>query len=201
MRFPSVLRTLQRRYGRVALSYFVKLLRHFARGFRCVVPCARGYPPSDAPTGDDSYSQDLLTGDVIAYTPGAGEAAGSPYTVTVSATDGLGNLTETDIEVQIAPNLAPTLQPIADQTVVAGQVVSFLISATDADGPGPLTLSQTNDLPGAEPTFTQDDAGSGSFSWTSGPADDGTYSITVSATDGLGNLSQRTVTVRVDPVP
>ena len=41
-------------------------VRHFGRGWRSVIPSARGYPPSDAPVGDDSYSQDLMTGDVIA---------------------------------------------------------------------------------------------------------------------------------------
>jgi len=47
-------------------------VRHFMRGWRCIIPSARGYPPSDTPIWDNSYSQDLLTKDVIAILDAAG---------------------------------------------------------------------------------------------------------------------------------
>ncbi len=47
-------------------------VRHFARGWRCLIPCARGYPPSDTPQDDDAYSQELMTADAIAILDAAG---------------------------------------------------------------------------------------------------------------------------------
>lgn len=41
-------------------------VRHFSRTYRCIVFAARGYPPSDVPTGQDSYSQDRAILDVLA---------------------------------------------------------------------------------------------------------------------------------------
>jgi pimeloyl-ACP methyl ester carboxylesterase len=47
-------------------------VQHFARSWRCVVPSARGYPPSDVPVGDAAYSQDLMTADVVSVLDAAG---------------------------------------------------------------------------------------------------------------------------------
>lgn len=33
-------------------------VRHFARRYRCITYCARGYPPSDVPEGSERYSQE-----------------------------------------------------------------------------------------------------------------------------------------------
>jgi pimeloyl-ACP methyl ester carboxylesterase len=41
-------------------------VRHFCRSHRCVTFAARGYPPSDVPTDDAGYSQDLARADVLA---------------------------------------------------------------------------------------------------------------------------------------
>ena len=40
--------------------------RHLARGWRCITMSARGYPPSDVPTDEAAYSQDLANRDAIA---------------------------------------------------------------------------------------------------------------------------------------
>jgi pimeloyl-ACP methyl ester carboxylesterase len=45
---------------------------YFARGWRCVTVVARGYPPTDAPRGDEFYSQDLANADAIAVLDAAG---------------------------------------------------------------------------------------------------------------------------------
>src|SRR5262245_32097951 len=39
-------------------------LRHFARRYRCIAYCARGYPPSDVPEGFERYSQERARDDV-----------------------------------------------------------------------------------------------------------------------------------------
>ncbi|MHB1738708.1 MAG: alpha/beta fold hydrolase [Actinomycetes bacterium] len=41
-------------------------VRHFSRTYRCIVFAARGYPPSDVPTEQASYSQDRAVLDVLA---------------------------------------------------------------------------------------------------------------------------------------
>ena len=41
-------------------------VRHFARRYRCIAYNARGYPPSDVPTGGEAYSQDRARDDIRA---------------------------------------------------------------------------------------------------------------------------------------
>lgn len=41
-------------------------MRYFSRQYRCVTFSVRGYPPSDVPTRDEDYSQDIARDDVIA---------------------------------------------------------------------------------------------------------------------------------------
>jgi pimeloyl-ACP methyl ester carboxylesterase len=47
-------------------------LRYFSRQYRCVTYSARGYPPSDIPQEQSSYSQDIARDDVIAVMDGLG---------------------------------------------------------------------------------------------------------------------------------
>jgi hypothetical protein len=64
----------------------------------------------------------------------------------------------------LVSNQPPVLAPISNQSVVADTPLSFGVSATDTDGPAPLTLSAA-DLP-AGATFTDHLNGTGTFSWT-----------------------------------
>lgn len=45
-------------------------VRYFSRRYRCITFDARGYPPSDVPTSQDSYSQDHAVEDVVAVLDG-----------------------------------------------------------------------------------------------------------------------------------
>lgn len=47
-------------------------MRRFARRYRCITYAARGYAPSDIPTGIDSYSQRIAVEDAIAVLDGLG---------------------------------------------------------------------------------------------------------------------------------
>lgn len=47
-------------------------VRHFARTYRCLVPAARGFPPSDVPENPAAYSQDRAVADVLAVLDHAG---------------------------------------------------------------------------------------------------------------------------------
>ncbi len=78
-------------------------------------------------------------------------------------------------------NTAPTLQPIADRTILFGQSVSFTAVGADADVPAQtLTYSLA---PGA-PNGASIGAGTGAFTWTPSAAQvPGTNHITVRVTD------------------
>ncbi len=47
-------------------------VRHFSRSYRCLVPAARGFPPSDVPADPAAYSQDRAVTDVLAVLDHAG---------------------------------------------------------------------------------------------------------------------------------
>ena len=76
------------------------------------------------------------------------------------------------------------LSPISAQTVVAGQPLTFTLSASDPDNSN-LTFSG-NPLPGGATFGTS----TGVFAWTPTSSQTGTYSITFSVADGLLTNSQ-----------
>jgi RHS repeat-associated protein len=121
-------------------------------------------------------------------------------TITVRATD-LDGLTDTiDVPIRVTEvNRPPTLQPIEDRTVEAGEGVAFTAMASDPDRPvGSLRYSLSD---GAPPGATIDPA-SGRFHWTAQPSHpSGIYSFQVRVTDdGFPPLSD-IVDVRIEVVP
>ncbi|MEM7220376.1 MAG: putative Ig domain-containing protein [Pseudomonadota bacterium] len=122
------------------------------------------------------------------------------YTVTFTATDGQGGQSTQNLIVTVEESQAPTITPPGDQNVVEGQTLSFGITATDPDGPGPITLTQTNTLPGSAASFVDNTDGTGTLSWTSalGQASDQAYTVTFTATDGVGKQSSLMVNVFVN---
>jgi hypothetical protein len=85
------------------------------------------------------------------------------------------------------------VEPIPNKTVLAGLVVTFPVTATDSAGET-LTLS-ADGLP-AGATFKDNGDGTGVFTWRTGIAQAGEYTITFIATDGTGQGST-TVTIVV----
>jgi hypothetical protein len=99
----------------------------------------------------------------------------------------------------LAPNTPPTLAPIANQTVNAGQTVAFTASATDTDQP-PQDLTFNLLI---APTNATLDADSGDFSWRPLVSEaDTTNLITLEVTDsGNPNLSAtQSFAVTVNPL-
>ncbi len=47
-------------------------VRHFSRGYRCITPNARGYPPSDVPENLNQYGWELAVDDIAAVMRGLG---------------------------------------------------------------------------------------------------------------------------------
>ena len=102
---------------------------------------------SNLPYGVSStFATNPITGDASLLTLTASNYAVSATTnVTVIATAGLISHTQTialAVNGIVQPNTAPTLAPIAGQTVNVGQTVAFTASATDTDSP-PQTLTFT----------------------------------------------------------
>ena len=140
----------------------------------------------------------------LEWTPLAGESVDSPYYVTFIATDDAGAFSEltTSITVTAMPvNQAPVMVAIGDRDVIAGNLLSVSVNATDSDGPAPIVLT-TSQLPnGAE--FIDNGAGAGTLNWTPVEADtiNSPYSVTFTATDGAGAFSEQSIVIRVDTAP
>ena len=77
-------------------------------------------------------------------------------------------------------NQAPVLATIGSRTAAVGLSLAFTVSATDADGPAP-TLT-TSSLPQGA-SFTDNNNGTGSFSWTPTVGQIGVSAITFIASD------------------
>ena len=110
------------------------------------------------------------------------------FNVLVVVTDATGAVASEGFAWEIVTdNTAPTIATIGDRTVVAGELLSFSVSASDADGPGPLVLEATNLPNGA--SFTDSGSGTGQFSWTPTIADAvaSPFSVNFRATDDGGN--------------
>ena len=95
------------------------------------------------------------------------------------------------------PNHPPTLSPIGNKSIEAGELLTFMVEATDPDDDG-LTLTARNLPAGA--TFVDNGDGTGLFSWQTTIEDEGTYGdITFTATDdGSPQLSaSETISITV----
>jgi hypothetical protein len=90
----------------------------------------------------------------------------------------------------------PVLDPIGNKSVDEGELLEFTVTASDVDG-GDLTL--TADILGAY--FTDNGDGTGTFSWTPGTADEGSYAVTFSVEDDAALTDSETITISVGDVP
>lgn len=123
------------------------------------------------------------------FTAGTGAFSWSPnfaqsgnFSVTFTATDS-GNPALSDSETIVISvgevNRPPTLNPIGNQGVNEAEALNLQITSSDPDGDG-LTLTATG-LPNGS-TFTPN-GGNGTFSWTPGFGETGTYNVTFTVTD------------------
>ena len=149
-----------------------------------------GTPTFSLVSGPNAATVDAMTGEFNWVTT---EADGpGVYTVEVSATaedlvngESITMMTSFMITVNEV-NQAPVLDPIADQTVRAGDAFSLMVTATDADLPAQaLTYSATAES-GPLPSWLVFDAATQFFSGTPSEADEGTETIIVTVTDELG---------------
>ena len=136
-----------------------------------------GFASLDAPTsGAGSVST------TVTASPGAGDAAGSPYAAAIMATAGVTSDTENFQIIVTAGDHAPVLAAIGNKTIAEGDNTDYPISATDQDG-DLITISATLPPFGALNAPT---SGTGSvttsFNLAPGFSAAGSYSGTVTAT-------------------
>ncbi|UCD95389.1 MAG: IPT/TIG domain-containing protein [Candidatus Zixiibacteriota bacterium] len=105
------------------------------------------------------------------------------YQVTFYATDDIDTVSEVvDITVNDAGNQPPVLDSIGLKTVLEGGNLNFNVTASDPDGTIP-SLSATGVPTNA--TFTDNADGSGTFDFNPDLTQQGTYSVTFKAFDGI----------------
>ena len=144
----------------------------------------------------------ITAGGDFTWTPTEAQGPG-PYTFDVVVTDdGVPNEDDSEtITVTVDEvNVAPVLDPVGNQSIDEGSLLSFTATATDADLP-PNTL--TFSLAGTVPAGAGITAG-GLFSWTPTEAQGpGSFTFNVVVNDnGAPNLSDsEIITVTVNEVP
>ena len=149
------------------------------------------FSATDLPSGLSISSTGVISGTIAA----AGAATNSPYTVTVSATDGVstGSATFTWL---VDNSTNPTVTPPANQSNSEGDVVSGVKVTATEPNKNPLTFSATN-LPAGLSINSTTGVISGTIS--ANAATGSPYTVTVSATDGL-NTGSATFTWTVTPI-
>jgi phage I-like protein len=130
----------------------------------------------------------------FSWTPGFTQAGS--YPVVFRATDaGLAVDSESvTITVTDAGNQTPVLAAIGAQSTTENVLLSFSVSATDADATTPTLTTST--LPSGA-VFTDNGNGTGSFSWTPGFTQAGSYPVVFRATDAGLAVDSESVTITV----
>src|SRR6185503_7870406 len=120
------------------------------------------------------------------------------YAVTFTATNTLSGSASTAITVG-NQNQNPIVTAPATASVNEGSLLTFVVSATDADGDD-VTLSAPILPLGA--SFTDGGAGSntGTFNWTPGFNQAGPYSVTFNGSDGNGGSGSASTSITVNNV-
>lgn len=139
------------------------------------------YSAQNLPTGA------VFTGTTFAWTPDYTQSG--TYLLTFLANDGQATDSETITITVNDINTTPVLASIANRSVDENALLTFGVTATDADGDA-LTYSAQNLPVGAAFTNT-------TFTWTPTYDQGGTYYVTFNATDGILTDSQ-TVTITVN---
>ncbi|MFH1374703.1 MAG: Ig-like domain-containing protein [bacterium] len=132
------------------------------------------------------------TGD-FNWTPGFTDAG--TYYVTFYATDDSAAVDSEIVQIDIteAGNQLPVLAAIGTQSGTEDVLLTFGVSATDAESTPVLT---TSTLPGTA-VFTDIGDGTGDFNWTPGFTDAGTYFVTFYATDDLAAVDSEIVQIDI----
>ena len=161
---------------------------------------------STALPGSASFTDNADGTGSFQWTPAPGDASNSPYSVSFTATDGANLSSQQSLSIFVNPapqNQAPVLNPVGNQTVSEGQTLSLTISATDADSSIPV-LSMSNSTLPSMASFTDNNDGTASFTWSAAPGDasNSPYAITFVATDASDAALNHSETITINvPLP
>ena len=114
--------------------------------------------------------------------------AGTYNVIVTGASD---SIHKTVIATMAVSNDIPVLSPIGNKGVTAGDVLTFTISATDADN-DPIRY-------GTNATYGEFNTSSGKYSWTTTYDDVGSFAWYFNASDNYGGVDSETITVSVAP--
>jgi len=132
------------------------------------------------------------TAGTLTWTPSYADAGG-PYNVTFRAFDPLrGQATTTMFVVNV--NRSPSVSPPAAASFVETEPGSFEVGGTDPDGEE-LGLSASDLPPGA--AFEDHGNNTGTFSWTPGVGQAGTYTVAFEAQDGSLAVARAATAIEV----
>src|SRR3989344_3657608 len=145
------------------------------------------YSASNLPSGA-SYNASTQT---FSWTPSSTQSG--TYTPTISVSDGKTTTTQTATINISDVNRAPVFNFTTTQSGLEGTLLQFTTPATDADGDS-LTYSASN-----LPSGASYNASTQTFSWTPSSTQSGTYTPTISVSDGKTTTTQ-TATINISDV-
>lgn len=157
-------------------------------------------PLTFASVGDMPPGLSLSTAGVLSGTLDHLASAGSPYTVTVEASDGNGGTTQQSFTYTVANPEPEVDTPLTNVSTTNGAAVSVATAGAFSDADGDLASGTSDDLTFAAmglPTGLSIDSGTGLITGTPAAAV-GTYSITVTVTDEQGAVASDSFDLTVD---
>jgi hypothetical protein len=127
---------------------------------------------------------------VLSGTPAAG--TGGTYNLTFTATNGVGSPATQNFTLTIGQ--APTITSTNSATFTAGTAGSFTLTATGFPGP---TFSESGSLP----TGLSFNSSTGVLSGTPSAGTGGTYVVTFTASNGVGQQASQSFTITIKQAP
>lgn len=129
----------------------------------------------------------------LAGTPAAG--TGGIYPLTLNATNGIGSPAAQNFTLTVQQ--PPAITSAASTTFNENQASSFTVVTTGFPG---ATVSATGTLPTGV-TFTPNSNGTGTLAGTPASGTQGTYPLTISASNGVGSAATQNFTLTINGCP
>ncbi len=135
------------------------------------------------PTGAAFVANASNTSGTFTWTPSAGQAG--DYDVTFSASNALSGSAMTHLTIEAAGvDLAPVVTVTPNITGTVGTELTFVVTATDANGDAITSLTAAP-LPSGATFNTNASNTSGTFTWTPSASQTGTFDVTFTASNAL----------------
>jgi|GEM_PF-728205 len=129
----------------------------------------------------------------LAGTPAA--ATGGTYTLTLTAANGIGSNATQSFTLTI--DQAPSITSVNNTTFAVGSAGTYTITTT---GFPTNSITETGSLPSGV-TLTDNGDGTATLAGTPAAATGGTYTLTLTAANGVGSNATQSFTLTVDQVP